>query len=68
MTRDQASSLEVKLIKELDTRNTAKGYNISIGGDGFDSERSKSMWEDDEFKRIASKRMREAWKCPQKRK
>lgn len=44
------------------------GYNISSGGDGMDSERSKKMWADNFFKKFACEQMRRAWLDPQKRK
>lgn len=37
LTKDQACTLERKLIKEFDSANSAYGYNIALGGEGVES-------------------------------
>lgn len=56
------------MIAERKTNDPAYGYNLSKGGDGLDPDIIKHLWDDEEFKRIASENMREAWKDPEKRK
>lgn len=67
-SHEEACDMEVKLIKEKKSNDPDYGYNQSRGGDGFDSELSRKLWQDPDYKAFASERMREAWKDPEKRK
>lgn len=68
LTHDEACEMEKKIISEYNTTNPENGYNISKGGDGYDSELMIQKWRDPDFKVDMSQRMREAWKDPEKRK
>ena len=68
LTHDEACETEKRLISELQTNNPDYGYNISSGGDGYDSDIMIQKWKDPEYKEDMSNRMREAWKDPEKRK
>lgn len=68
LTEREAKEKEIELISEWNLTDPDYGYNIRPGGDGFDSETSKQLWADDEYKSYAASRMKEAWKDPDKRK
>lgn len=68
LSHDEACAMEIKLIKELHANNPVFGYNISKGGDWFDSEYMSKLWKDSNYKAFASEQMRQAWKDPEKRK
>lgn len=67
LTREQASAMEIAMIEEMNALDPRFGYNLSSGGDGFDPRITKTMWGNDSFRADMSRRMREAWKCPDKR-
>ena len=68
LSHDEACKMEQKLITEYKTNDPEYGYNISRGGDGFDSEAMLQRWQDETSKSNMVTAMRDAWKDPDKRK
>ena len=60
--------MEQELILKYKTNDSLYGYNISKGGDGFDSQTMLNRWQNEESKNNMVEAMREAWKDPEKRK
>ena len=61
LTEEEANKLEVEMIEKYNSRNSEFGYNIRKGGDGFDSESSKKLWEDPEYKKTISEANKKVW-------
>lgn len=68
MTSEEACEMEKYMIAEFNANNPDKGYNISSGGEGIDSDVIKKLWSENWFKEKAIAAMREAWKDEGKRK
>lgn len=68
LSHDEACEMEKRLITENDATNPNKGYNLSKGGDGHDSEEWIEKWKDPDYKSYMRDRMQEAWQDPDKRK
>lgn len=67
LSHQEACEMEIQQIAQYGSNNCRNGYNIHKGGDGFDSEFSRRLWQDESFRNYASSRMREAWQDPEKR-
>ena len=61
LSANEASSMEQILIVLFDSRNPEKGYNISAGGDGMQSEDSKRLWKNEEYRRHISDANKQLW-------
>jgi len=49
LTEEEANQKEIECIELFDSTNPKKGYNIRIGGDGFNSADSKKLWDNPEY-------------------
>ena len=61
LSLEEANRLEKQTINQFDSRNPEKGYNIRIGGDGFQSEDSKRLWDDPEYRSRISEINKQIW-------
>lgn len=70
LEQNQAFELEQQLIQEYKSYDRQFGYNNDLGGSGFkmteeqkakQSQRIKSLWEDEEYKKKQSKAIKNAW-------
>ena len=53
LTEDEAKWLEVELIREWNTTNQNKGYNISIGGEGGNGCKHTEEWKEEHSKKVS---------------
>lgn len=61
LTKDEACEKEIECIKKYNACDHQFGYNISKGGDGFDSEYSKSLWENLDYANTIIQKNKELW-------
>lgn len=61
-TNEQPCKREIYWIKELDARNTSIGYNISLGGDGWDSQSASIAASLSNSSEKSSKAQKKFWK------
>lgn len=57
LSQDAANEAEIKLIAEYDTTNPNKGYNITVGGDGY-----RGTTHTEKSKEIIRQKAREQWR------
>lgn len=68
ISSEKANILERTMIKLCHSNDSDFGYNIRKGGDGFDSEASKSLWSNPEYKERISQANKDIWNDEEYRK
>ena len=53
LTEDEAKWLEIELIREWDSTNQDKGYNVTMGGEGVNGYHHTEQWKQDMSKRMS---------------
>lgn len=61
LSLEDANKLEIETIKKYNSCDPDKGYNIRVGGDGFQPEDSRRLWDNPEYKKFMSDINKKIW-------